>query len=326
METSVRLLRLLALLQMRRDWSGQDLADRLDVTTRTVRRDIDKLREMNYPVHASKGIAGGYRLGAGTQLPPLILDDDETVAVAIALRTATASNVTGIGENALRALIKLEQVLPSRLRGRVSAVQVTQVHSPDLVIEVDAAVLTAVGAASRDGLSVHFSYRGHDGIEREREVEPHELVTWGPRWYLVAWDVPQDDWRTFRVDRIGPRVRVGRRFVRHEIPDDDAAAFVTNGIASVWPFQAMIRLHAGADSQVAIDAATYGTIEPIDAGSCVLRAGADSAMSMAFLLSTLGVDFEVIDSPELAEQIRLLAERFSRAIDGKREEVRLKLL
>ncbi|MEO8094726.1 MAG: YafY family protein [Pseudolysinimonas sp.] len=313
METSVRLLRLLALLQMRRDWSGQDLADRLDVTTRTVRRDIDKLREMDYPVYAAKGIAGGYRLGAGTQLPPLILDDDETVAVAIALRTATASSVAGIGENALRALIKLEQVLPSRLRGRVSAVQVTQVHSPDFGIEVDAAVLTAVGAASRDQLSVRFTYRGHDGAESEREVEPHELVAWGPRWYLVAWDPSNDDWRTFRVDRIGSNVRVGRRFVRHDIPNGDAAAFVTRGIASVWPFQATIRLHAGADSQVARDVGIYGRIEPINANTCLLHAGADNAVSMAFNLSGVGVDFEVVDSPELAAQILLLAERFRRA-------------
>lgn len=313
METSVRLLRLLALLQMRRDWSGQDLADRLDVTTRTVRRDIDKLREMDYPVHASKGIAGGYRLGAGTQLPPLILDDDETVAVAIALRTATASSVVGIGENALRALIKLEQVLPSRLRGRVSAVKVTQIQSPDFGIVVDPAVLTAVGAASRDGLSVHFTYRGFDGGEREREVEPHELVAWGPRWYLVAWDVASDDWRTFRVDRIGPRIRTGHRFVRHQIPNDDAAAFVTRGIASAWPFQATIRLLAAADSPIAIAASTYGRIEAVDAGSCLLHAGADSAVSMAFLLSGVGVDFEIVDSPDLAEQVRLLAERYARA-------------
>ncbi|MEO6085125.1 MAG: WYL domain-containing protein, partial [Umezawaea sp.] len=211
-ETSARLLRLLTLLQTRRDWSGQALADQLGVTARTVRRDVDKLRALDYPVNAVKGIAGGYRLGAGTRLPPLLIDDEEAVAIAIALRTATASSVDGIGETALRALVKLEQVLPVRLRRRIHALQVSTVNAPRAAPTVDAELLTAIGTACRDRLRLRFDYRGHDGTDSIRDTEPHELVSWGPRWYLVAWDVQRQDWRTFRVDRIHPHTPTGPKF------------------------------------------------------------------------------------------------------------------
>ncbi|MCX4747994.1 transcriptional regulator [Kitasatospora sp. NBC_01287] len=312
-ETSARLLRLLTLLQSHREWSGQDLADRLGVSTRTVRRDVDKLRDLDYPVNAVKGIDGGYRLGAGAQLPPLLLDDEEAVAIAVALRTATGSGVAGIGERALRALVKLEQVLPARLRHRVSALQPSAVHTPSAAPAVDAEVLTTIGTACRDHRQLRFDYRGHGGNASTRLTEPHELVTWGPRWYLVAWDLERADWRTFRVDRIHPRTPTGPRFTPREIPGGDPAAHVAHGISQLWPCRATIRLHAPAHSDAARTAASYGTIEPIDDRTCFLHAGADSPRALAFLLGALEVDFHVQDSPELAAHLRRTADRFHRA-------------
>ncbi|SEK45512.1 HTH domain-containing protein [Streptacidiphilus jiangxiensis] len=276
-ETSARLLRLLTLLQSHREWSGQDLADRLGVSTRTVRRDVDKLRDLDYPVNAVKGIDGGYRLGAGAQLPPLLLDDEEAVAIAVALRTAAGSGVAGIGETALRALVKLEQVLPTRLRHRVKALQVSTVRAHSAAPTVDAEVLTMVGTACRDHRQLRFDYLSHDGDASARVTEPHELVTWGPRWYLVAWDLERHDWRTFRVDRIRPRTPTdGPRFTPRHLPGGDAAAHAARGVAQMWPYRATIRLNAPAHSGPARDAATYGTIEPVDEHSCLLHAGADS--------------------------------------------------
>lgn len=247
-ETSARLLRMLTLLQIRRKWSGQEMADRLGVSTRTIRRDVDKLRDLDYPVNAVKGIIGGYRLGAGAQLPPLLLDDDEAVAIAITLRTAAGSNVTGIGETALRALIKLEQVLPSRLRHRVNALQLSTVRTPDGGPTVDAEVLTAIGTACRDHQRLRFDYNGLGGTNSIRVTEPHELLIWGRRWYLVAWDLDRDDWRSFPVDRIRPRTPTGPRFTPRDIPSGDAAAHVARSVAQMWPDQATIRLLAPSES------------------------------------------------------------------------------
>src|SRR5207253_8874747 len=185
--------------------SGQELADRLSVTTRTVRRDLDKLRDLGYPVIAGKGITGGYRLGAGAQMPPLLVDDDEAVAIAIALRTAAGSNVSGIAETALRALIKLEQLLPSRLRHRVNALQISTVRTQGGGSAVDLEVLTAIGTACRDHERLQFDFLGLGGATSLHVTEPHELLTWGGRWYLLAWDLERIDWRTFPVDRIRPR-------------------------------------------------------------------------------------------------------------------------
>ncbi|MFD0366173.1 helix-turn-helix transcriptional regulator [Nocardia sp. GCM10030253] len=309
-ETSARLLRLLALLQIRREWSGQDLADRLGITTRTVRRDIDKLRALDYPVHAAKGIDGGYWLGAGAELPPLLLDDDEAVAIAIALRTATGSGVAGQGETALRALVKLEQVLPDRLRNRLDALQIATVQTPGSGPTVEPAVLTAIAAACRDHQRLRFEYAGSDTT---RLVEPHHVVTWGRRWYLVAWDVDRDDWRTFRVDRMRPKVPTGPRFIPHELPGDPAA-FVARGIAQRWPYQVTIRLHTPADSDAAHATAAYGRLEPIDNHHCLLHIGSEDPRSLAFLLGALTIDFDVINAPELARELLTTAQRFHRAI------------
>jgi predicted DNA-binding transcriptional regulator YafY len=243
-ETSARLLRLLTLLQVRRVWSGQEIADRFGITPRTVRRDFDKLRALDYPVTAVKGLGGGYSLGAGAHLPPLLLDDEEAVAIAITLRTAASSGVTGIGETALRALLKLEQVLPSRLRSRVNAVQLSAVNAARRGPTVDAALLTAIGAACRDHQRLRFDYAGLGNGSSLRVTEPSELITWESRWYLVAWDVDRGAWTAFQVDRIRLRPPAGPRFNPRQPPNVDASTHVARSIAQMWPDQAAIRLRA----------------------------------------------------------------------------------
>jgi predicted DNA-binding transcriptional regulator YafY len=313
-ETSARLLRLLTLLQTRREWSGAELADRLRVSTRTVRRDVEKLRDLDYPVHAATGTAGGYRLRPGTELPPLLLDDDEAVAVAVALRTAAGGGVDRLGETALGALVKLEQVLPSRLRHRVDAMQVSTVDVPSTAPKVDPDVLTAVASACRDRHQLRFDYQGGYGAaESRRTTEPHRLVTWGRRWYLVAWDRDRDDWRTFRMDRLRPLVPVGPRFTPREIPGGDPAAFVASKIADRWPFRASVRLHAPADHVDLRGLSTYGTVEPIDEHTCRLTMGSDTPHSLAFLLTFLEIEFDVESSPALSAALLQVAGRFQRA-------------
>lgn len=313
METSARLLRLLTLLQTRREWSGAELAERLRVSTRTVRRDVDKLRALDYPVHATTGTTGGYQLGAGAELPPLLLDDDEAVVVALGLRTAASNGVAGVGETALRALVKLEQVLPSRLRHRVNAMRVATVDTPGNDVSLE--VLTSVATACRDRQRLRFDYAPAYGQRSElpREAEPHQLVAWGKRWFLVAWDVVRNDWRTFRVDRMRPKTPLGARFTPREIPGGDAAEFVASRIARRWPFQASVRLPVPADHEKVRHLGTYGTIEKIDNDSCRLILGADSPQAVAFLLSFLEIDFEVESSVELADALRQVADRFQRA-------------
>jgi predicted DNA-binding transcriptional regulator YafY len=263
-------------------------------------------------VHATSGTAGGYQLGAGASLPPLLLDDDEAVAVAISLRTAAGGGVA-IGETALQALVKLEQVLPSRLRHRVNAVQVTTVDtSNEEVVALE--VLTAVVTACRDRQRLRFDYAATYGADEQmRDVEPHRLVTWGKRWYLVAWDVDRDDWRTFRVDRLRPRTPLGARFTPRDIPGGDPAAFLASKVARMWPFQAAIRVPLPADHEKMRRMVTWGTIEEIDESSCRLIIGADTPQSLAFLLSFLEIDFEVESSTELAQALQHVAERFQRA-------------
>ncbi|WHT17315.1 YafY family protein [Crossiella sp. CA-258035] len=313
-ETSARLLRLLTLLQMRREWSGSELAERLGVTGRTVRRDVEKLRDLDYPVESTKGIAGGYRLGAGADLPPLLLDDEEAVAVAIGLRTATNGSVEGIGEASLRALVKLEQVLPSRLRHRVAALQISTVPSRSSMPTVAADTLTAIAAACRDHQRLRFDYRNHDGTESLRETEPHRLVTWGRRWYLVAWDVHRSDWRTFRVDRLRPRVPTGPRFTPRELPTDDAGAFVAERVARLWQYQSTVRLPVPADASEAQNFAGIGRVEPEGPESCLLHVGATDVRQLAWMLGAMEIEFEVVDAPELAANLLAMAERLQRAV------------
>ena len=288
-------MRLLTLLQTRREWSGAELAERLGVSTRTVRRDVDKLRRLDYPVHATPGTAGGYQLGPGAELPPLLLDDDEAVAVALGLRTAASSGVTGVGETALRALVKLEQVLPSRLRYRVNAMQVATVDTPGNDVSLE--VLTAVATACRDRQRLRFDYSAAYGAAAGRR-RPSRTGSWPGESAGTWWPgtSTRDDWRTFRVDRMPPRTPLGARFTPREIPGGDPAEFVAARIARMWPFQASVRLPLPADHEKVRRMVTYGTIEKIDDGSCRLIIGADTPQSLAFLLSFLEIDFEVESS------------------------------
>jgi predicted DNA-binding transcriptional regulator YafY len=316
-ETSARLLKLLSLLQARRDWSGADLAAWLKVSERTVRRDVGRLRDLGYPVHASRGTDGGYRLGAGAAMPPLLLDDEEAVAVAVGLRTAARSPVTGIEETSVRALAKLENVLPARLRRRVSAVADYTVPIPpdSPAPAVDPMVLITLASACRDHEQLRFDYRSHDGTSTIRSVEPHRLVSWGRKWYLVAWDTDRGDWRTFRVDRIEPRTPAGPGFTPRELPEGgDVAAYVARGVSSSgFRFQARVTVHAPAAVVAARINPAVGTVEPIDEHSCVLVTGADSVETVAVYIGLLDLDFNVSEPPELVARLQTLADRYHRA-------------
>ncbi|MEU4317297.1 YafY family protein [Nocardia fluminea] len=314
LETSARLLELLSLLQTPQVWTGADLAERLGVDARTVRRDIDKLRTLGYPVHAVAGTAG-YRLGAGAKLPPLLLNDDEAVAVVLGLRTAAGGSVTGIEESSLRALAKLEQILPSRLRHRVSALQAATVTVPAGVARVDPEMLTAIAAAIRDHLQLRFDYRTHDGTEIRRTAEPHRLVHTGRRWYLVGWDVEKRDWRTYRVDRLRPRTPTGPRFTPREAPEVDLAGWVSRGVStSAYRYQARITLEASAAEAADRIPPTVGVLEAIDERHCLLHTGSNSLDEIAVYIGLFGFEFHVHEPPELIERLRALADRVTAAI------------
>ncbi|MEU1547023.1 YafY family protein [Nocardia sp. NPDC005745] len=313
LETSARLLRLLSLLQSPRDWTGAELAERLDVDVRTVRRDIDKLRTLGYPVDATPGVAG-YRLGAGAKLPPLLLDDDEAVAVALGLRTAAGGTIAGIEDSSLRALAKLEQVLPARLRYRVSMLQAATVTVPAGGPTVDPDVLTAVAAAIRDNHRLRFDYRTHDGATSVRATEPHRLVHTGRRWYLVGWDVDRADWRTYRVDRLLPRIPTGPRFIPREAPDADLTGYLSRGVTTApYRYAARITLRVAAEVAAERIAPTVGVIEAVDAESCVLRTGSDSLDELAIYVAGFGFPFRVHEPPELVTHLRELAARLGAA-------------
>jgi predicted DNA-binding transcriptional regulator YafY len=313
-ETSERLLALLALLQARREWPGAELADRLAVSGRTIRRDVERLRRLGYPVDSLSGPAGGYRLRAGTAIPPLLLDDEEAIAIAVGLRTAARASVTGIEETAVRALVKLEQVLPSHLRRRVRALGAATISPPVGGPTVDPQHLTVIAAACRDSERLRFAYRSRDGTDSRREVEPHALVNLGRRWYLVAWDCGREDWRSFRVDRLARPASTGARFSARRPPAKDVAAFVKESIMGApYRFEARVTLRAAADEIAARVPAYWGAIQPIDAHTCEYRTSDDDLRWLALRVAMLGVDFEVHEPPELVEHLRALAERLARA-------------
>jgi predicted DNA-binding transcriptional regulator YafY len=313
-QTSSRLLQLLSLLQGRRDWPGNELADRLEVSGRTIRRDVERLRQLGYPVDSLTGPAGGYRLRAGTAMPPLLLDDDEAIAIAVGLRTAARASVTGIEETAVRALVKLEQILPAHLRRRVSALGSATFTLPVGGPTVDPQHLTAIAAACRDSECLRFGYRSRDGTASRREVEPHSLVNHGRRWYLVAWDRRRDDWRTFRIDRLAKPTSTGVRFTPRRVPAKDAGAYVEQSITGAPNrFEALVTLHAGAEEMATRMPSSWGIIAPIDAHTCEYRTGDDDLRWLALRIAMLGVDFEVHEPPELVEQLRALALRLTRA-------------
>lgn len=317
LETSARLLRLLSLLQAHREWSGADLADRLGVTPRTVRRDVERLRELGYPVHSSPGTAGGYQLGAGAQLPPLLLDDDEAVAVAVGLRQSAGGGVAGIEETSVRALAKLEQVLPDRLRRRVGALTAFTVPMVGRTAgpAVDPSVLTELANACRDCERLRFEYRDHAGDGTRRTVEPHRLVCAQRRWYLVAWDVDRAGWRTFRADRITPKPPHGPRFTPREPPAEDLAAYVSEGVSlGAYTERATVLLKVSAEEAAERISPSAGMLEPVDAHSCLLYTGAHHLDVMVLHIVLMGFDFEVREPAELTEHLRRIRDRLDRAL------------
>ncbi|MFD9223441.1 helix-turn-helix transcriptional regulator [Streptomyces sp. NPDC060064] len=316
LETSGRLLKLLSLLQTHRDWSGAELAERLAVSRRTLRRDVERLRELGYPVNATQG-AAGYRLGAGAELPPLLLDDDEAIAVAIGLRTAADGSVTGIEESSLRALTKLEQVLPSRLRHRVHTLHTTTVRAGAVPApEVSTDTLMAIAEACRRRERLRFDYTSPRHGPSIRSVEPHSLVSFGRHWYLVAWDTERTDWRTFRVDRLTPRTPTGPQFTPRELPDGDVAAYLAHQLSSqTWPFQAIITLHERAAAVADRVWPGMGVIEPVDDHSCLLHLGAGTPRDLAWMITSVDADFTLTHAPpELADALRTQGTRCLNAV------------
>jgi len=296
-----------------------ELAGRLEVSTRTIRNDIERLRSLGYPVHATRGAIGGYRLEAGAAMPPLLLDDDEAIAVAVGLRTAAGGAVGGIEETSLRALSKLEQVMPARLRRRVNALQTFTVLVPrdEREATVDPNALTTLAAACRDHDRIRFVYHDRERVSSRREAEPYRLVNWGRRWYLVAWDLERDDWRTFRVDRLTLRMPLGQRFVPRPLPDEDVAAYVARGVADMaWRFRARIVVHEAAETIAERIGRFVGTIEPIDDRTCIVDAGAESVEVLAVYLGMLGADFEIDGASDLAVHVGRLADRYRAAISA----------
>ncbi len=320
LDTSARLLRLLSLFQTRRYWSGADLTERLKVTSRTLRRDIDRLRTLGYPVNSTSGAAGGYQLGAGAALPPLLLDDEEAVAVAVGLRTAASGTVEGIEEASVRALAKLEQVLPSRLRRRVSALHSYIVPLTSSGPSVSSEMLVAIAGACRDSEKLTFGYHSRDGSASRREVEPHRLVNTGRRWYLAAWDLDRNNWRTFRVDRMEPGLSTGTRFAPRKPPDGGFAMYVSRSVGyAPYEHRATVIVHAPVYRAAEQIPSSVGMLEAIDENSCQLRMGAGSLDGLSFYLAMMGLDFEVREPPELIERIRWLVERFNRALSREGE-------
>jgi predicted DNA-binding transcriptional regulator YafY len=314
-QTASRLLELLSLLQGRRDWPGSELADRLEVSGRTIRRDVERLRQLGYPVESLTGRAGGYQLRAGSAMPPLLLDDEEAIAIAVGLRTAARASVTGIEETAVRALVKLEQVLPAHLRRRVSALGSATFTLPVAGPTIDPQHLTVIATACRDSECLRFGYRSRDAIDSRREVEPHALVNHGRRWYLVAWDRRRDDWRTFRIDRLSKPAATGVRFAPRRLPATDAAAYVEQSITGAPNrFEALVTLHAAAEEIASRVPAYWGVIEPIDTHTCAFRTGDDDLRWLALRIAMLGVDFEVVEPPQLVEHLQALAARLTRAV------------
>ncbi|MBT2383232.1 YafY family protein [Streptomyces sp. ISL-11] len=315
-DTPARLLNLLSLLQTPREWPGSELAERLGVTTRTIRRDVERLRDLGYPVQATMGAIGGYRLAAGAAMPPLVLDDEEAVAIAVGLRAGAGHAVEGIEEASVRALAKLEQVLPSRLRHRVAALQAATVPlTGGDGATVDPRTLTAMAAAATGHERLRFAYRKGDGTRTRRLVEPHRLVSTGRRWYLVAYDIDRTDWRTFRVDRVSEPFATGARFEPRELPAADAAEFMSRSLARLQPtYRVVATLHAPAASVAARLPRSIATPEPLDAETCRLDlTTADSLEWIAFRLALLDCDFEVHEPRELIDHLRGLGARISRA-------------
>jgi predicted DNA-binding transcriptional regulator YafY len=315
-----RLLSLLSLLQTRRDWPGSLLAERLEISHRTVRRDVDRLREMGYSIRATMGPDGGYRLGAGSELPPLLFDDEQVIALAVALQAAAATGA-GIEEAALRALTTVRQVMPSRLRHRLDALAFTAIPERPgnaALDPVSPEVLMALSAAARANEVLRFDYsriRPGDASEPApppRRVEPHHLVTSHGRWYLVAWDLERHDWRLFRADRVTPRTPTGPRFAPREIPGGNVAAYVSARFAGSelgrgWPCTGSVILHRPASDVLPF--VGDGIVEDLGPDRCSLEMGSWSWIALAASLNRFDTEIEVLHPPQLTEAFARLAAR-----------------
>jgi predicted DNA-binding transcriptional regulator YafY len=314
--TPGRLLDLLALLQMPRAWSGGKLAERLGVTTRTVRNDVARLRMLGYRIDGYRGAAGGYRLAPGTKMPPLMLDDRDVIAITAGLLTTQTGSIAGMEENAQRALAKLAQVMPPALHRQADALRtaVVQVRADAPPPTIDPEVLAVVSAACRDHEILRFDYRTHAGDKVERRiVEPHRLVNWGRRWYLFAYDRAREDWRTYRIDRMTPNPPAGPMFSPRKAPVDDVAAYVSRGAsAAAWRYRTTVTVYAPA-AEFADMPAAAGIIEPVDEHTCTFTTGADNLTTLATQLGLLDYDFRVEAPPELVAKLRELANRYARA-------------
>ncbi|RSD14902.1 helix-turn-helix transcriptional regulator [Amycolatopsis eburnea] len=313
-DTPARLLGLLSLLQTPREWPGSELAGRLGVSPRTIRRDIDRLRDLGYPVEASRGVAGGYRLVAGTAMPPLVLDDDEAVAIAVGLRTAAGQSVSGIEEASVRALAKLEQVLPARLRRRVGTIGTATVAVAATGPVVDPAQLTVFAGAIANHETVRFRYRANDGAETRRRAEPLRLVAAGRRWYLVAYDLDRADWRVFRADRVRDAQATGGRVVPRQPPAADLAAYVLDRLYDLAPTYRAVAVLGEPATQIAGRlGVAAGELTDLGDGRCRWRSHADTLDWLAFRLLALGCAFTVEEPVELAERLKVLAARANAA-------------
>ncbi|WP_208543966.1 helix-turn-helix transcriptional regulator [Nocardioides seonyuensis] len=316
MSTSERMLRLLSLLQTHRYWPGPELSGRLEVSPRTLRRDVDRLRDLGYQVDAVRGAAGGYQLRAGGSLPPLLLEDEEAVAVAVGLRTAAASAVAGVDDWSVQALSKVLALMPPRLRRQMDAVA-SQTEAPgpwEGAPVFDASVLTTLAQACRDSEGVRFDYTARESETTHRRVEPLRLVSLGRRWYLVAWDRDRLDWRSFRLDRIESPEPTGQRFRPRDLPADDALSFVRDGIRRM-PQRYAVRVRVAMPvDELARQVGRWGDVTP-DGGGCVLEMNVDSLDWPVMVLAGTGAEFVVESPPELVECVAEVGRRFGRSGD-----------
>lgn len=312
MNTSARMLRLLSLLQTHRYWPGPELSERLEVSPRTLRRDVDRLRELGYQVNAARGVTGGYQLRAGGSLPPLLLDDEEAVAVAVGLRTAATGALSGTEDWSVQALTKVLALMPPRLRRQMDAVA-SQTETPGPwkdAPSIDAGVLTTLAQACRDCEALRFGYTAREGAPSHRHVDPHRLVSLGRRWYLVAYDRDRLDWRSFRLDRIATPEPTSQRFAQRALPTRDALAFVREGIRGI-PQRYAVRVRvAVTTAALQHEVGRWGTVTPDGAG-CLLEMNVDSLDWPIMVLAGVGAPFHVESPPELLERIAEVGKRFS---------------
>jgi len=314
-DTTSRALRLLSLLQSRRVWTGPELMSRLEVSERTLRRDIDRLRDLGYEVSSISGPAGGYQLHAGADIPPLLLDDDEAMAIAVSLLTAAGGTIEGLEETSLRALTKLEHVLPPHIRRRIATMQRAVVPLVRSWVTVDSAVLTTVAQACRDHERLRFEYQRRDGEQAERHVEPHQLVSISQRWYLVGYDRDRDDWRTFRLDRMKSPWGTRIAFEPRAIPGGSAAEYVEQSLRSMpMRYQAVAMVEAPASEIESKFRRGEAAVEPIGENRCIVRLQGDALEWLAFILIWLGADFTIQAPDELIDYVNMVSSRLAASV------------